>query len=144
MTTLTHNPDRYPHNGGNADLDLLCRACEMGVPRKRAMPGPPEHRPNAHPPGDGSDGWCPICHHLHARRPVGSNRLTAAEAAAEFWSALCSAQFIEWAPPRELGIHVPADGQMYEVKRPDPEPAYKIAETWHRFAALPHALEVDA
>ena len=42
MTDLTHNPDRYPHNGGNADTDLLCRACEMGVPVKRAMPGPPE------------------------------------------------------------------------------------------------------
>lgn len=42
MTDLTHNPDHYPHNGGNADTDLLCRACEMGVPMKRAMPGPPE------------------------------------------------------------------------------------------------------
>lgn len=25
-----HDPDRYPHNGGNADLDLLCQACING------------------------------------------------------------------------------------------------------------------
>lgn len=53
----------------------------------RPMPEPPEHRRNAHPHGDGSDGWCPICHHLHARRPDGSNRLTDAECAAEYWRA---------------------------------------------------------
>lgn len=137
MTDLTHNPDRYPHNGGNADTDLLCRACEMGVPVKRAMPGPPEHRPNAHPHGDGSDGWCPICHHLHARRPVGSNRLTDAECWAEChhadaaWAKASVQVLMGYRPMTdelEAGLH----RQLHETG------------IWYRFAALPHALEVEA
>lgn len=144
MTTLTHNPDHYPHNGGNADTDLLCRACEMGVPVKRAMPGPPEHRPNAHPHGDGSDGWCPICHHLHARRPDGSNRLTDAECAAHRWKAASTLGLALYAPAHVLGINIPTDGCMYSWERPDAEPLTREYDTWHRFATTPHALEVEA
>lgn len=133
MTDLTHNPDHYPHNGGNADTDLLCRACELGVPVKRAMPGPPEHRPNAHPHGDGSDGWCPICHHLHARRPVGSNRLTAAEAAAEYWRAEAD---------EAVHLYTWCDSSFRDEEADD---AYAhIRATWRRFKDIPHALEVEA
>ena len=133
MTDLTHNPDRYPHNGGNADTDLLCRACEMGVPVKRAMPGPPEHRPNAHPHGDGSDGWCPICHHLHARRPDGSNRLTDAEVAAHYWQAEAD---------ETVHNYTWHDSEFRDEEADD---AYAhIRSTWRRFKDTPHALEVEA
>ena len=27
----THDRDRYPHNEGNADLDLFCRVCAKGT-----------------------------------------------------------------------------------------------------------------
>ena len=129
MTDLTHNPDRYPHNSGNADIDLLCRACEMGVPVKRAMPGPPEHDRYARPHRTFAEDYCYAC---WAPGWVPPKHLTDAEAAAEYWRA--EANFL-------MDLH----GYEYEG---DPVPAghnfVKWLETCVRFDTLPHALEVGA
>lgn len=112
----------------------MSRACELGAPALRPMPGPPEHRRNAHPHGDGSDGWCPICHHLHARRPDGSNRLTDAECEAEWDHAEESAST----------CHLLAALGDKRVTAWQLERQANAADTWHRFATHPHALEVTA
>lgn len=83
----------------------------------RPMPGPPEHRKDAHPHGD--NGWCPLCHHLIALRTYGSDKnLTDAEVAAEYWRA-------GWIASLDFHDEHEADE----------------ASTWHRFATLPHALK---
>lgn len=135
MTDLTHNPDHYPHNGGNADTDLLCRACEMGVPVKRAMPGPPEKEPHdsgafPHDRDASALDYCPGCAHENRLRLAEPKRLTAAEAAAEYWRAVTA--------ERDHAIAID-----YGVA-PDHDMPVLVADTWHRFASLPHALEVGA
>ena len=136
MTDLTHNPDHYPHNGGNADTDLLCRACEMGVPVKRAMPGPPEDcycrfgnatcqecETRGYPY---SWGLCPGCDLHNGRSESHYKRLTDAEAAAEYWRA-CTTQAL-------IPYNAPWRSRQTEGQR---------ALTWHRFAHTSHALEVE-
>ena len=93
----------------------------------RPMPGPPEHRLTAHPHGD--DGWCPICHHLTARRPYDpSKRLTDAECAAEFWRATSETTTAALNHcPECPGCQAIVDEEL----------------TWHRFATRPHALEAN-
>ncbi|MER6986031.1 hypothetical protein AB0M33_02750 [Micrococcus luteus] len=104
------------------------------------MPGPPEHRLTAHPHGD--DGWCPICHHLTARRPYDpSKRLTDAECAAHRWQAASTLGLALYAPAEVLGVDIPEDGNTYSLERPDAEPLNRAYDTWHRFATTPHALE---
>ena len=96
----------------------------------RPMPGPPEHRLTAHPHGD--DGWCPICHHLTARRPYDpSKRLTNAECADE-WEAA------EQDASTALLYYALGDKRVtaWQAERFD-----NAARTWHRFATRPHALE---
>ena len=92
----------------------------------RPMPGPPEHRLTAHPHGD--DGWCPICHHLTARRPYDpSKRFTDAECAAEFWRAEAETTTAALNHcPECPGCQAIVDEEL----------------TWHRFAIYPHGLEV--
>ena len=91
----------------------------------RPMPGPPEHRLTAHPHGD--DGWCPICHHLTARRPYDpSKRFTDAECAAELWRAEAETTTASLNHcPECPGCQAIVDEEL----------------TWHRFATRPHALE---
>ena len=89
----------------------------------RPMPGPPEHRLTAHPHGD--DGWCPICHHLTARRPYDpSKRFTDAECAAEYWRE----QAEWWGGMHQKG----PTAEGVDIRR---------AVIWERFATRPHALE---
>ena len=145
MTTLTHNPDRYPHNGGNADTDLLCRACEMGVPMKRAMPGPPEWWDI-----DWNPHWGLVwikngdeCDQTFRHEDIDAKRLTAAEAAAEYWRAL---RDDEWEDYDMLDGYGPPNidpwGKEWWARDGLANEA-RLA-TWHRFATLPHALEVEA
>ena len=141
MTDLTHNPDRYPHNGGNADTDLLCRACELGVPVKRAMPGPPECE--CATSKTGLTVYTLKCQ-LHS--PFGAARLalrppkriTDAEAAAEYWRAATASERVRavCAITRDPGECITTNVDFLRVSREQ--------VTWHRFAALPHALEVEA
>ena len=143
MTDLTHNPDHYPHNGGNADLDLLCRACEMGVPVKRAMPGPPECECREVPEhlwmtyGGYVDPvtqieYNPECpEHGEVSSP---KRLADAEAAAEYWRAEANA----------IGSDAVATHTRSAAVRRVASDWDAQAATWHRLATLPHALEVDA
>ena len=139
MTDLTHNPDHYPHNGGNADTDLLCRACELGVPVKRAMPGPPETMPPVHdlsrPPvgPDGQFDWDTWRRWKEQDerewRAIQAKRLTVAECAAEYWRA--EADALRSHPAVESWSARPIDTICRE-------------HVWHRFATTPHALEVEA
>ena len=97
----------------------------------RPMPGPPEHRLTAHPHGD--DGWCPICHHLTARRPYDpSKRLTNAECV-DHWDAA------EQEASYALLRHALGDKR---VTAQDVEQSSHVAATWPRFTIRPHALEV--
>ena len=147
MTDLTHNPDHYPHNDGNADTDLLCRACEMGMPVKRAMPGPPEWWDI-----DWNPHWGLVwikngdeCDQTFRHEDIDAKRLTDAEAAAEYWRAICDTEeamdrqevmdfIVKRRPERKDNGAIAAQirGKARE------------ARTWHRFATLPHALEVEA
>lgn len=142
MTDPTHNPDHYPHKaGGNADTDLLCRACEMGVPVKRAMPGPPECE--CATSKTGLTVYTLKCQ-LHS--PFGAARLalrppkriTDAEVAAEYWRA--KAEEAD-ARGRSWFYGNPATVNAERVKA---SLAADRARTWHRLATLPHALEVEA
>lgn len=93
----------------------------------RPMPGPPEDWWYCTPP-HGEPGLCtsdmdpaeymPFTHLQH-------KRLTDAECAAEYWRALT----IQFATPH---------GAPWGSRR---EEGRRVA-TWHRFATLPHALEV--
>ena len=138
MTTLTHNPDRYPHNGGNADTDLLCRACEMGVPMKRAMPGPPEWWDI-----DWNPHWGLVwikngdeCDQTFRHEDIDAKRLTDAEAAAEYWRAEA-----EEADARGRSWFY-EDPAIVNAERLKASLAADRARAWHRFAHAPHALEV--
>ena len=111
----------------------------------RTMPGPPEHDTAAFPHVDPrrTDAECALCLSEVDPAPWAlSKRLSDAECAAEKWRALSSAMFLNWAPLDMLGVEIPADGQLYSVTRPDPTEAEIEADTWDRFAALPHALEM--
>ena len=144
MTDLTHNPDHYPHKAhGNADLDLLCQACEAGAPRKRAMPGPPEPVPHDFdtlPHKLTEDPWdyCPGCAAQNRMRLVDPKRLADAEAAAEYWRA--EAEEAD-ARGRSWFYEDPATVNAERLKA---SLAADRARTWHRLATLPHALEVEA
>lgn len=147
MTDLTHNPDHYPHNGGNADTDLLCRACEMGVPVKRAMPGPPECECREVPEhlwttyGGYVDPVTQIEYNPECpeRGEVSSpKRLADAEAAAEYWRA--EAEEAD-ARGRSWFYEDPATVNAERLKA---SLAADRARAWHRFAHTSHALEVGA
>lgn len=136
MTDLTHNPDHYPHNGGNADTDLLCRACEMGVPVKRAMPGPPDWWDI-----DWNPHWGLVwikngdeCDQTFRHEDIDAKRLTDAECEAEWGHAEESASTCHLLAA--LGVKRMTAWQL--------ERQINAAATWHRFATLPHALEVEA
>ena len=92
----------------------------------RPMPGPPEHDLDTRDHDGSPDEWCRVCYYTHlpdcwAPPP---KRLTDSECAAEYWRAA----FNRCAAGHSRDLAFMADRQRH-------------VDTWHRFAAHPHALE---
>ena len=104
----------------------------------RPMPGPPEDWWYCTPP-HGEPGLCtsdmdpaeymPFTHLQH-------KRLTDAEAAAEYWQAATASERVRavCAITRDPGECITTNVDFLRVSREQ--------VTWHRFATLPHALEM--
>ena len=101
----------------------------------RPMPGPPEHDRYARPHRTFAEDYCYAC---WAPGWVPPKRLADAEAAAEYWRA--EAEEAD-ARGRSWFYEDPATVNAERVKA---SLAANRARTWHRFATLPHALEVEA
>ena len=104
----------------------------------RPMPGPPEHDRYARPHRTFAEDYCYAC---WAPGWVPPKHLTDAEAAAEYWRAL---RDDEWEDYDMLDGYGPPNIDPWGKERWSRDGLANEARlaTWHRFATLPHALEV--